>query len=75
MADATACIVGVGTSEAFGFDQAMAKGYQAVLLCSTTLRLPLRRVLEKSLPGLHVLAYNEVASRADVEFVGQVLAA
>ncbi|MHB8636269.1 MAG: flagellar biosynthesis protein FlhA [Fimbriimonadaceae bacterium] len=56
-------------------DAAMAKGYQAVLLCSTTLRLPLRRVLEKSLPSLNVLAYNEVASRADVEFVGQVLAA
>ncbi|HLK16443.1 MAG TPA: flagellar biosynthesis protein FlhA [Fimbriimonadaceae bacterium] len=56
-------------------DQAMAKGYQAVLLCSTTLRLPLRRILEKALPSLHVLAYNEVASRADVEFVGQVLAA
>lgn len=56
-------------------DAAMAKGYQAVLLCSTTLRLPLRRVLEKSLPLLHVLAYNEVASRAEVEFVGQVLAA
>src|SRR5262249_35859500 len=38
-------------------DQAMARGYQAVLLCSTTLRLPLRRILDKSLPNLNVLAY------------------
>ncbi len=55
-------------------EQAMSQGYQAVLLCSTTLRLPLRRLLERYLPNLHVLAYNEIASRADVEFVGQVAA-
>ncbi len=56
-------------------DQAMSKGYQPILLCSTTLRLPLRRILDKTLPTLNVLAYNEVASRADVEFIGQVQAA
>lgn len=31
-------------------DRASAQGYQAVLICSTQLRLPLRRLAEKSLP-------------------------
>jgi len=53
-------------------DAASAKGCQPVLLCGTTLRLPLRRLIERQMPSMSVLAYNEVASRADVEFVGQV---
>jgi flagellar biosynthesis protein FlhA len=56
-------------------DNAMSQGYNAVLLCGTQLRLPLRRLMEKYLPQLSVVAYNEVAQRADVEFVGQVRAA
>jgi flagellar biosynthesis protein FlhA len=56
-------------------EQAIAQGCQAVLLCSSQLRLPLRKFVEKYLPTLSVLAYNEVASRADVEFVSQVRAA
>lgn len=56
-------------------DQAVGQGYQAVLLCGTQLRLPLRRLMERYIPTLHVLAYSEVASRAEVEFVGQVRAA
>ena len=56
-------------------DHAISKGYQAVLLCGNQLRLPLRRLVEKYIPALHVLAYNEIASRADVEFVAQVKAA
>ncbi len=56
-------------------DSATARGSHPVLLSGTTLRLPLRRVLEKPFPNLSVLAYNEVASQADVQFVGQVRAA
>lgn len=56
-------------------DRAASQGYQPVLLCGTQLRLPLKRALQNSLPSLSVLAYNEVASRAEVEFVGQVRAA
>jgi len=56
-------------------EAAMNQGYQAVLLCSSQLRLPLRRLAEKYIPQISVLAYNEVAQRADVEFVGQVRAA
>ncbi len=53
-------------------ENAMAQGLQAVVLCSATLRLPLRRLLERYIPQLHVLSYNEVSARAEVEFVGQV---
>jgi flagellar biosynthesis protein FlhA len=56
-------------------DLATGQGHQAVLICSTQLRLPLRRLLERYIPTLHVLAYNEIAAKADVEFVGQVRAA
>jgi flagellar biosynthesis protein FlhA len=56
-------------------NKALAEGYQPVLLCGNQLRLPMRRLLDKYLPTLNVLAYNEIASRADVEFVGQVSAA
>lgn len=53
-------------------DDALSKGYQAVVICSSGLRLPLRRLLERSMPKVSVLAYSEIAARADVEFVGQV---
>lgn len=56
-------------------DRAGVQGYQAVLLCGTQLRLPMRRILEKYLPTLSVMAFNEVAAKADVEFVGQIKAA
>ncbi|MBS1718976.1 MAG: flagellar biosynthesis protein FlhA [Armatimonadetes bacterium] len=56
-------------------DNAISRGFQPVLLCSSQLRLPMRRMLDKQLPTLPVLAYNEVAQRAEVEFVGQVQAA
>ncbi len=56
-------------------DRATAQGFQSVLLCSNALRLPLRRLLERFIPALNVLAYNEVAPKAEVEFVGQVKAA
>lgn len=56
-------------------EAAATRGYQPVLICGTTLRLPLRRILEKSLPSLAVMAFSEVAPRAEVEFVGQVRAA
>lgn len=53
-------------------DQGLGSGYAPVLLCGNALRLPLRRLLEKHLPSLPVLAFNEVSAKADVEFVGQI---
>ena len=54
------------------FSRASGQGYHAVLLCGTQLRLPLRRFLEKSAPNVSVVAYNEVAADAQVEFIGQI---
>lgn len=53
----------------------MADGVQPVLLCSSHVRLPLHRFLARHLANLPVLSYNEIAARAEVEFVGQVRAA
>jgi flagellar biosynthesis protein FlhA len=56
-------------------ERAMAEGKQPVVLCGNALRLPLRKLLERTVPNVHVLAYNEVSAQADVEFVGQLTAA
>lgn len=53
-------------------DVALAQGYNPVLLCNNTLRLPLSRVVQRWVPSLHVLAYNEVAASADVEIIGAI---
>ncbi len=53
-------------------DVAMGMGNQPVVLCGTALRLPLRRLLERHMPSVAVLAYNEVSAQADVEFAGQI---
>lgn len=55
-------------------DRAVAQGNSAVLLCGNQLRLPLKRLLDRYLSHLPVLAYNEVAESAQVEFIGQLRA-
>lgn len=62
-------IIGAISREA---DKVTASGRSAVLLCSATLRLPLKRLLERSGLSLPVLAFNEVAANAEVEFTGRV---
>ena len=49
-----------------------AEGRQPLLLVSSRIRRPLRRLLERSLPQLSVLAYSEVAPEVEVEAVGMV---
>jgi flagellar biosynthesis protein FlhA len=53
-------------------DHAHANGTQPVLLCGTQLRLPMRKHLERNGVSVPVMAYNEVAASAQVEFVGQI---
>ncbi|MBS1721431.1 MAG: flagellar biosynthesis protein FlhA [Armatimonadetes bacterium] len=55
-----------------GQEAATAEGRHAIVLCSTSLRLPLRKLIERYMPHLAVVAYNEVSTQAEVEFVGQV---
>ncbi|HEV7300472.1 MAG TPA: flagellar biosynthesis protein FlhA [Tepidisphaeraceae bacterium] len=49
-----------------------AMGRSAVILCSPTIRGPLRRMIETGLPHVAVLAYNEVVSDVAVEAVALV---
>ena len=45
-------------------EETAAKGYhQPVLLCSSKIRLVLRRLTERSLPMLTILSYNEVMAQ------------
>jgi flagellar biosynthesis protein FlhA len=47
-------------------------GRTAVLLCSPQIRSAVRRMIEAPLPGVAVLAYNEIVSEVAVEAVGLI---
>lgn len=49
-----------------------SQGMQPVILCNTRLRLPLRRLLERMLPQIAVLSYNEIGPSTKVTAVGLV---
>jgi flagellar biosynthesis protein FlhA len=53
-------------------EQAAEQGYSPVLLCSGQIRLPLKRLIERSLPGLSLLAYTEIVPKVEVEALGTV---
>ena len=54
-------------------ERMIALGYQQpVLLCMSALRLPLRRLTERSLPNLVILSYNEIVPNTEVRAVGAV---
>jgi len=44
-----------------------AAGHQPVILCSTRVRGPFRRVTERSLPNLMVLSFGEVSAQVNVQ--------
>ncbi len=50
------------------------QGYHPVLLCSGQIRLPVRRLVERALPTLIVMAYTEIVAGVDVEALGTVQA-
>ncbi len=54
-------------------ERMLAMGFQQpVLLCMSALRLPLRRLTERSLPNLVILSYNEIVPNTEVRAVGAV---
>jgi len=53
-------------------EKAALGGVQPVLLCSARVRLPLRRLLQRSFPHLPILAYNELEPGLEVEAVEAV---
>jgi flagellar biosynthesis protein FlhA len=46
--------------------------HKPILLCSTGLRVHLRRLLERVMPSLPILSYTEVPRRATLEIVAQI---
>lgn len=53
-------------------ERIVSQGFAPVLLCMQALRLPLRRLTERSLPQLVILSYNEIVPQTDVRAVGAV---
>jgi flagellar biosynthesis protein FlhA len=53
-------------------ERAAAQGRQPVLLTSSRIRRPLRRLTERSLPTLPVIAFSEIATEVEVQSVGMV---
>lgn len=53
-------------------ENTIAQGYNPVLLCAGAIRLALRKLLESPMPTVTVLAYHEIASRTDLQIIGQV---
>jgi len=53
-------------------ERAQGKGHVPALLCSSRVRLPLRRLTERHFPHLSILALQEIAPQIDVEAVGTV---
>ena len=55
-------------------EEMAGKGFhQPILLCSSKIRLVLRRLTERALPMLTVLSYNEVmAQEAQIQTIGRV---
>lgn len=47
-------------------------GVQPVVLCSAAVRLPFRRLIERTLPQLTVMSYNEVTPSTNARSVGVV---
>lgn len=53
-------------------EDGMDQGYVPVLVCSGQIRLPIRRLIERSLPALPVIAYTEIVPGVEVEAIGAV---
>ncbi len=53
-------------------ERAGEQGYAPVVLCSTQIRLPLKRLTERTFPALSVMAYNEVVQNVEVRSIGSI---
>lgn len=48
------------------------RGYNPVVLCAPVLRIYFKRLMERFIPNLVVLSYNEIEAGIDVEVIGMV---
>ena len=47
-------------------------GNQPVLLCSSPIRLPFRRLIERTYPQIAVMSYNEISNNIKAKSIGVV---
>ena len=47
-------------------------GHQAILLCSSRVRRPFKKLTERMIPSMIVLSYSEIAPNVDVQALGMV---
>ena len=47
-------------------------GTQPVILCSSPIRLPFRRLIERTYPQIFVMSYNEISNNTKAKSVGVV---
>ncbi len=52
---------------------AIREGHQPIILCSSQVRLFLKRLTETAIPSLVVLSFNEIARGIDVKSIGMVM--
>lgn len=53
-------------------DEGIKKGFQPVIVTSSQLRLPLKRLLERAIPQISVLSYNEIDNTLNIESIGVI---
>jgi flagellar biosynthesis protein FlhA len=53
-------------------ERAITAGHTPVLLCSNQLRMPLRRIIERSMPSVAVVSYHEISPKTNVDQIGEV---
>lgn len=53
-------------------EKASRQGYQIIILCSPMVRLYFKRLIERVVPDIPVLSYNELDGTFDVQSVGMV---
>jgi flagellar biosynthesis protein FlhA len=49
-----------------------ARGIQPTLLCSTPIRAPLKRLMDRFIPNLAVLSYDEILAEVEIQSLGTV---
>ena len=47
-------------------------GYQPIILANPNVRLYVRKIVERSAPGLTVLSYAELESKTEIQAMGMV---
>jgi flagellar biosynthesis protein FlhA len=53
-------------------EQALSQGRSPVVVCSASIRRPFRKIIERKLPNIAVLSYNEIAPEFELQSVGMV---